>query len=316
MSAPLLQDRYRSCLLGLAVGDAVGSPLEGMSADMIFQFFGTADELMAVPGDRLLHYTDDTQMMVGVAQTLLDHGRIVEDSLCRRFAANLQPHRGYGGGTLAVLQAMAGGGQWRHLTESLFPGGSFGNGAAMRVAPIGLYFRDDLDRVWHEARLSALPTHIHPLGIEGAQLLATAVALVSRSDKFNSAAFYDELNRRAKTDEFRWLLSTAAELTPDDSVSILGTGIEAHRSVVTSIACFALAPNDFVAAVGRAIGLGGDTDTIGAMTGALSGAHLGMAALPPSLVEGLENGEMGREAISSLAIELCRSAAGASEETT
>lgn len=305
---PLLQDRFCGCLLGLAVGDAIGSPLEGMSADMIFQFFGTAHDLMSAPEDRFLHYTDDTQMMVGVAQTLLEHGRIVEDALCRRFAANLQPHRGYGGGTLAILQALAAGSRWRHLAESLFPGGSFGNGAAMRVAPIGLYFRDDLDRVWAEARLSALPTHLHPLGIEGAQLLATAVALASRYDRFEPGPFYDELIRRATTDEFRRLLSTAAELTPDDSVSILGSGIEAHRSVVTSIACFALSPDHFVDAVGRAVGLGGDTDTIGAMTGALSGAHLGITRLPAPLIERLENGEMGREAISLLAVELCRSA--------
>lgn len=132
-------------------------------------------------------------------------------------------------------------------------GGSFGSDAVMRVAPIGLFLPDDLDRVWEEARLSALPTHIHPLGIEGAQLLAMAVALATRYDKFDSGPFYNELIRRATTDEFRWLLFTAAELTPDDSVSILGSGIEAHRSVVTSIACFALAPEDFVDAVGCGI---------------------------------------------------------------
>lgn len=308
MPLPSLQDRFCGCLLGLALGDAVGSPLEGMSADMIFQFFGDAQELMAPPVDRLLHYTDDTQMMIGVTQTLLDHGRILEGSLCHRFAANLQPHRGYGGGTFAILQAMASGSRWRHLTESLFPGGSFGNGAAMRVAPVGLFFRDDLDRVWEEARLSALPTHVHPLGIEGAQLMATAVALACRYDNFDSEPFYNELIRRATTNEFRWLLSTAAELTPDDSVSILGSGIEAHRSVVTSISCFALSPESFADAVGRAVRLGGDTDTIGAMTGALSGAYLGIAELPSPLIERLENGEMGRDAISSLAVALCRTA--------
>jgi len=310
MALSSIQDRYCGCLLGLALGDAVGSPLEGMSADMIFQFFGDTQDLMSVPADRLLHYTDDTQMMVGVAQTLLEYGRIVEDPLCQRFAANLQPHRGYGGGTLAILQAVANGRRWRHLTESLFPGGSFGNGAAMRVAPVGLFFRDDLNRVWDEARLSALPTHVHPLGIEGAQLLATAVALAASSDMFDSASFYGELIQRATTDEFRWLLSTAAALTPDDSVSILGSGIEAHRSVVTSIACFALSPRSYVDAVGRAVGLGGDTDTIGAMTGALSGAHLGILGLPSSLVEKLENGEMGRDAILALSLDLCRRAGG------
>ena len=68
-----------------------------------------------------------------------------------------------------VIEAIAEGGDWRRIAASHFPGGSLGNGAAMRVAPIGLLFNHDLDRVMVEARLSALPTHIHPLGIEGAQ---------------------------------------------------------------------------------------------------------------------------------------------------
>lgn len=304
MQTPSLADRYLGCFLGLTIGDALGSPVEGMSADMIFQFFGDIQNLCTVPSDRRLHYTDDTQMMIGVAQTLLEHGRIVEEDLVERFVANLQPSRGYGPGAIRILYAMAEGRDWRHLTTTMFPGGSYGNGGAMRVAPVGLVFRNDLDRVWEEARLSALPTHVHPLGIEGAQLLATSVAWLARHPMFEPESLYAELLRRATTDEFRWLLSTAAELTSDDSVSILGNGIEAQRSVVTSIACFALSPTSYADAVGRAISLGGDTDTIAAMTGALSGTHLGVAGLPMQLVDQLENGKQGRDEIVLLANQL------------
>ena len=148
MQTPSLADRFLGCFLGLTIGDALGSPVEGMSPDMIFQFFGDIPDLCNVPTDRRLHYTDDTQMMIGVAQTLLEQGRIVEEDLVGRFVANLQPSRGYGPGAIRVLQAMSEGGDWRHLTTNMFPGGSYGNGAAMRVAPVGLVFRDDLDRVW------------------------------------------------------------------------------------------------------------------------------------------------------------------------
>ena len=296
-----IADRFLGAFLGKAIGDAVGSPIEGMGADMIYQFFGDSQSLMQAPEDRQLHYTDDTEMMIGVAEALCNDGRIVEEHLVERFVANLNPGRGYGPGAIRVLQVMSEGGNWKHLTETMFPGGSYGNGAAMRVAPVGLLFHSDLDRVWEEARLSALPTHVHPLGIEGAQLLAVAVAWQVLHPVFDPEAMYAELLRRAVTDEFRWLLSTAANLSADDSVSILGNGIEAQRSVVTSIACFALSPDSYVEAVGRAIGLGGDTDTLGAMTGALSGAHLGVGGIPHRLIEQLENGERGRDAIVALA---------------
>lgn len=304
MSNPSLADRYLGCFLGLAIGDALGSPMEGMSADMLYQFFGGTQELFDIPVDRQLHYTDDTEMMIGVAQALLEHGRIVEDHLVERFVANLNPSRGYGPGAIRILQAMSEGKDWRWLTATIFPGGSFGNGAAMRVAPVGLLFHEDLDRVWDEARLSALPTHIHPIGIEGAQLLAIAVAWLVRNATFERGPFYDELLRRATTDEFRWLLSTAVELTVDDTVSILGNGIEAQRSVVTSIACFVASPASYTDAVGRAISVGGDTDTIAAMTGALCGTHLGVTGLPRQLVDQLENGTQGRDAIVALANQL------------
>jgi poly(ADP-ribose) glycohydrolase ARH3 len=174
----------------------------------------------------------------------------------------------------------------------------------MRVAPVGLLFSDDLDRVQEEARLSALPTHVHPVGVEGAQLLAVAVALAARGPDCDRKAFYHELRGRARTEEFRWALRTAARLTPGDTVSVLGNSLEAHRSVVTAVACFALAPHSYADAVGRAIGLGNDTDTLAAMTGALSGAHLGLAAVPRHLLEKLEGGAKGRTYIHSLGARL------------
>jgi poly(ADP-ribose) glycohydrolase ARH3 len=301
MPATVSPDRFMGCLLGQAVGDGLGAPYEGLLPDMIFRDFGPPAVLVKNPDGETLYYTDDTQMMIGVAETLVELGRIEEEALCRAFAANYQPQRGYGRGARRVLEAMLEGDDWRGLARSQFPGGSLGNGAAMRAAPVGLLFCDDLDRVWEQARLSALPTHVHPLGVEGAQLLALAVALAAREPVFDRKSFYRELRRRARSEEFAWALSAAARLTRGRTVSFLGNSLEAHRSVVTAIACFALAPASYEEAVGRAIGLGNDTDTLAAMAGALSGAHLGITAVPRRLIEQLEEQHKGRTYLEHLA---------------
>lgn len=294
-------EQFAGCLLGLAVGDAVGAPYEGLSADNIYWGYGTGPELLEVPPNEALRYTDDTEMMVGIAETLADCGQVVEESLCRAFTANYHPERGYGRGARLVIEAMARGGDWRAIAAGHFPGGSLGNGAAMRVAPVGLLFCHDLARVMEEARLSALPTHVHPLGIEGAQLLAVAVALALRPGPLDRKGFYQELRRRAHSEEFRWALSAAARLRRGDTFGYLGSSLEAHRSVVTAIACFTCSPSSYEETVARAIGLGDDTDTLAAMSGALVGAHLGIAAIPPRLLDRLEDGDKGRSHIGRLA---------------
>jgi poly(ADP-ribose) glycohydrolase ARH3 len=81
-------DRFAGCLLGLAVGDAVGAPYEGLThADIFFQF-GSPEQLVKNPSGDPLFYTDDTEMMIGVAETLAECGRIDEDRLCRAFVTN------------------------------------------------------------------------------------------------------------------------------------------------------------------------------------------------------------------------------------
>jgi poly(ADP-ribose) glycohydrolase ARH3 len=300
-NGPILTDRFRGSLLGLAVGDALGSPFEGMPADAIYYSFGFSRKIVATPPVDSLTYTDDTQMMIGVAEALLAELTMKEDRLARCFADNFDPGRGYGQGARRIIELMKIGGDWRELSRTVFPGGSFGNGAAMRVAPVGLFFHDDLDRTWEEAGRSASPTHVHPVGIEGAQLMATAVALAMRSIDFDRDDFYSELLRRARTNEFQLQLSIASQLSPQDSIAVLGSSLEAHRSVVTSIACFATFPDSFQNAIAQAIGLGDDTDTVAAMAGAISGARLGIAAIPQHLLSMMENGYKGRDYITGLA---------------
>jgi len=89
-----------------------------------------------------------------------------------------------------------------------------------------------------------------------------------------------------------------------DSISLLGSGLEAHRSVVTAITCFAISPDSYSTALARALALGNDTDTLMAMTGALCGAHLGVQGIPGHLSMLMENQALGHDEIVALAIEL------------
>lgn len=303
-------DRFAGCLLGLAVGDALGAPYEGLTqADLFFQF-GTPDALVTNPSGDVLYYTDDTEM-IGVAETLAACGRVDAARLCRAFADNYHPERGYGQGARRVIEAMATGADHHTLAATIFPGGSFGNGAAMRVAPVGLLFARDGDELWEQAQLSALPTHTHPLGIEGAQLLACATAWALRATVFDRKQLYRDLLARATTEEFRWHLSIAAKLKPGDALSGLGSTLHAHRSVVTAIACFAATPGDFARVMSRAIGLGDDTDTVAAMAGSLVGAFAGVGAIPAGLLAKLEDGPAkGRTHITALAAQLLERANG------
>lgn len=166
-------------LEGLSVGDAFGE-----------RFFQPAAVLEAALRERKVpvappwRWTDDTAMAVSVVETLRAHGRIDEGELGRRFGARyrVDPARGYGGGAHRVLEQLAAGAPWRQASTSLFEGqGSKGNGAAMRVAPLGAFFAGgELSRVVEEAHRSAAPTHAHPDGQAGAVAVAVAAACLAK----------------------------------------------------------------------------------------------------------------------------------------
>ena len=303
ISIPMLKDRFEGCLSGLALGDALGGKFEAQTAKAIRARFPTAESLIAYPQEEIW-YTDDTQMAIGVCEALIERGEIVDDVLCRTFVANYVPSRGYGRGTRAVLEAMENGRDHRQVAEQHFPGGSFGNGAAMRVAPIGLVFRDDHQRLWDQARSSALPTHWHPLGIEGAQLLALAVALCSSMNTFDRAGFFAELLGACRSDEYRAKIEAASSINGPEDLAGLGNRIEALHSVPTAIASFALTPESFETTICNVIFLGGDTDTLAAMAGALSGAYVGARRLPGRLVGLLESSPKGRTYLKRLSEQL------------
>ena len=171
--------RARRSLDGLSVGDAFG--------ERFFRSPATVERRIA---DRITPpppwgWTDDTAMALSVVEVLADRGGIDRDALAAAFARRYErePHRGYGGGAHRILQSIAEGVPWEVAAAAVFGGqGSFGNGAAMRSAPIGAYFAGDDDAVVEHAGASADPTHAHPEGRAGAIAVALAAAAAARGD--------------------------------------------------------------------------------------------------------------------------------------
>ncbi|WP_372365651.1 ADP-ribosylglycohydrolase family protein [Candidatus Uabimicrobium sp. HlEnr_7] len=296
-----IQSRFRGCLLGLAVGDGLGGRFEGMDRHWIAKRYRTPQQLIENPPTTTLSYTDDTQMMIGVAEALYEDKEIIEKTLCQKFVVNYVPSRGYGRGARRVIEAMEDNKDYHAVACSYFPGGSYGNGAAMRVAPVGLFFLNNLESVSSQAYLSALPTHTHQQGIEGAQILAVAIAIACSMNEWNKSLFYDKLIPHCQSPEFNKQIEKARRITCVEDLIMLGNAITAIESVPTAIASFSLNPHSFTKAVGHVILIGGDTDTIAAMTGALSGAFLGIDAIPQNLLKSIENEGKGRDYIDGLA---------------
>lgn len=235
-------------------------------------------------------------MAVGAAESLIAchgfDGSHMADTFVRNYER--EPWRGYGPGPPRVFRRIKSGAPWDRAAEEIYPGGSFGNGAAMRVAPVGLFYHRDPVKLREVAYLSAQITHAHPLGKEGAALQAFAVALAALLGPSGSpedflerlAAFVAERIYRDKLEKAKDLLG-AADAT---EVAVrLGNGVEAFNSVPAAICCFLRHPGSFEEAVVEAASLGGDADTIASMTGAISGAWLGIESIPEEWAAKLEN---------------------------
>jgi poly(ADP-ribose) glycohydrolase ARH3 len=228
-------------------------------------------------------------MTLALAEYLCEHDSIESDSLMSVFVDKYQSWRGYGRGTRTLIDAYRYGTDWDFLAETIFPGGSLGNGAAMRSAPVGLRFFGDHEVICQQAANSAHPTHRHELGVEGAQLIALTASLAIELPEVTPAVLAAALQPWCKTTVFEKRIDLLAKIDDTESIAQLGNGIEAHESVVTAITCFGLFPDDYPSAIGQAIWQGGDTDTIAAMTGAMCGARLGRRGIPSPPLANLED---------------------------
>jgi poly(ADP-ribose) glycohydrolase ARH3 len=172
----------------------------------------------------------------------------------------------------------------------------------MRIAPIGVFYHNNLIKLREVAYKSSQITHAHRLGKEGAALQAYAIAQavsLGQQEALEQASFLAKLISYTSEETYREKLNRIGALLACQDrgrvITELGNGVEAFNSVPTAIYCFLSHPRSFAQAVLYAISLGGDTDTIAAMTGAISGAYLGLDSIPSRWKDKLENREYIQE---------------------
>uniref|UniRef100_A0A3Q2YTZ1 ADP-ribosylhydrolase ARH3 n=1 Tax=Hippocampus comes TaxID=109280 RepID=A0A3Q2YTZ1_HIPCM len=315
-AGPTSLSRFRGALVAAVLGDCVGGEFEGVEEvpmENVLRHVNSLED--ETKGNGILEYSDDTAMASCVVQSLLTRAGFDEHDMARRFAKeySISPGRGYGSGVIQVLKKLAS----PHLTDVYQPArdqfngrGSFGNGGAMRAAPFALAFPDAANF----ARLGAMLTHSCSLGYNGAVLQALAVhlalqgaldlpqtfinTLISEMEEVES----DEVSRndarilKEAEKPFCNRLHRVRDLMDMDKVTIeeviseLGNGIAALQSVPTAIFCVlhCLQPRQYLPenygglerTIAYSLALGGDTDTIACMAGAIAGAHYGVEAIP------------------------------------
>ena len=305
MTESLLADKYLGGMVGSAIGDAMG--------ELAFQY-PERDKLIAV-AERVaeLRYTDDTAMAIGLATSLVIKGNLEEHHLGETFQGNFEkePWRGYAAGPPTIFSLVRSKGiSYLEAAQMLFAGkGSFGNGAAMRIVPLGLLFHNSR-QIYELACKSAEVTHAHPIGKDGAAIQALAVAQAMKLDstkEFHPEEFVGYLIDFARTSDIREKLELLKKLLNEDVLPLtaakeLGRSVAVQESLPFAIYSFLRFPSSFEDCLYCAIMHGGDRDTLGAMAGAISGTYLGSEAIPRLWRTKLEN----REKIEGLALELAR----------
>ena len=292
--------RARLALDGLSVGDALGQTC--FDPDNYAAILEDPRATARAPWP----WTDDTAMALGILEVLDRHGRIDQDVLAAIFARRFdaEPRRGYGGGAIRLLGAIRDGADWRAAAGSLFGEGSYGNGSAMRIAPLAAYFAEDgFDRVAEQAALSAAVTHAHPEGLVGgiATAVAAAYAWLNRdqaTDADVKRGLFDAVLAHTPAGEVRDGIERAAgfafdmpaepavRLVADTSleplVRVLGNGssISCQDTVPLCLWIAARHLDDYQSAVLAAIRAGGDIDTTAAIVGGIVALATGVDGIP------------------------------------
>ena len=294
---PSLKDRYRGMLLGTAVGDAIGLPAEGIPRARARKMFKGPWRHRFICGRGMI--SDDTEHTLFVAQCLLAHPRSVESfgqrlGFCLKWWFVSLP-AGIGLATArACIKLWLGFGYWRSGVYSA------GNGPAMRVAPIGAFFFRSEEELTAFTKISTVTTHTDPKALVGAKAIAMTAAWIVR----------DNLRQRPSADVFcRMLIDIAPDdtdwggivtkmndglskgaLVDDFAISLgLEKEISGYMYHTVPIALFAWHRHfgDYRATLGAVLDCGGDTDTTGAIAGALAGLTVGEGGIPADWIGGI-----------------------------
>jgi len=288
----------KKSLKGTSIGDAFGE-----------SFFGETDKMLAHIYERSIpqtswEFTDDTVMAIAVFEQLKMYQGINQAQLAEHFVANHQKdvNRGYGATARRILREIGEGGNWKDIASNVFEGmGSMGNGASMRVSPIGAYYYDDLKLVKQLAIQSAEITHTNIEGITGAIAVAVATAIATsmklNNEKISPIEFINRVaNELPDTDtksKVKKSISIPYSYNIETVKTVLGNGskIMAQDTIPFSIWCAAYNLNNFEEAIWKAVSILGDRDTICAIVGGITIMSTAIDNVPKVWVDSVENFE-------------------------
>lgn len=267
---PSATQRALKSLDGLTVGDQFG--------ELFFidpTKFEQAVDARQIPAGQW-GYTDDTEMALSIVSVLGNNGQVKQDELMKSFAQHHDMYRGYGPSMRRVLEDVRMGANWQETVAGTFHGqGSWGNGSAMRVGPLGAFFALDLDACVKQAELSSLTTHTHPEAVAGAIAVAVAAALATTRPEQSPTEFIQEVAQHVPDSEVKSRLNRAARInsstSPLNAAYMLGNGsdISAQDTVPFAIWCAAHNLQSDEEALWNAVSAGGDRDTICAIVGSI-----------------------------------------------
>jgi ADP-ribosylglycohydrolase len=305
-----LIDGAQGVLLGTFTGDALGMPLEGLSREQIVSKYGFVRGFLEgrLPAGS---YTDDTEMALGLAESLVDRGGFDPADVATKFAQNFTLWRGYGSRTCGVISKIKAGNNWSTVGTD-----SWGNGGAMRIAPLGLFYCGS-PLLKDAAEKSCRISHHHPNAIAGAAVMAFAVAEAVRCGllfiDIDIRSFQEMLipvaseYGEAMVRPLERLSDLRLDGDSESKAAVLSAAypcdVSAVGSVPAALAAF-LSAESFEDAVVTAVNAGGDADTLGAMAGALAGGYYGAAGIPEALLSGLDEGERGLSYVKELGAQL------------
>jgi ADP-ribosyl-[dinitrogen reductase] hydrolase len=299
-----LASRFQGCLVGLGVGDALGAPIEGMSRSEIKRRYGRVTEMLGGgrhglgPGG----YTDDTAMMLCIARSIVEKGYFDPENVADKFLHWFDSGPiGIGRTTWIALSEMKRGASWSEvgrIAHERLGGLSAGNGSIMRCAPIGLLHFNDYEKLVKDSIESSIITHWDPQACWGAAAVNMGIAEILKGERGN---LLSTLKSRVEQPEVSKAIDEVSRLNIGDlepSAYVLDT-------LQAALWCF-LTTSSFESALVAAVNLGGDTDTVSAVCGALAGASYGIEAIPWRWQEPLQD----RGEILQLAEKICELAVG------
>jgi ADP-ribosyl-[dinitrogen reductase] hydrolase len=277
-SVPRRSDQIAGCFVGLAVGDALAAPLEFLSRREVRKRY--PEGLRDMIDSRLWkagEYTDDTQMALLIAESLLQNKGFLASDLAQRFQTWARTAKDVGIQTRAVVN-MAGYVRDPEVCSSRYhaahPDSSAGNGALMRCAPVALFCLDSLDQLVEVSRAVARVTHHDPRAQSSCVILnAWIQAAICRGIRDGRAEAIALLN---KTERPVWQRLEQIEAYKEDDIKSSGYTVHTLEAAAWSF----LTTESYEEAVIRAANLGDDADTVAAVCGALAGAYYGYSAIP------------------------------------